>query len=479
MRIFLRLLLVVFSFARIICSSAQLCTGSLGDPVVNITFGDGSTNNGGYTPTNAYTYTNSSCPNDGFYTITKSTTNCFNNSWHTVNADHTGNGAFMLVNASYTPGDFLVTKVTDLCPNTTYEFAAWIMNVIIRNSIKPNITFSIETTAGAILQQFSTGDILETTQPEWKQYGFFFKTPINNPEIILRMTNNAPGGIGNDIGLDDITFRPCGAITLTSSIQGNNNIVEECEDNTHFYKLESSISTGYVDPFFQWQLSMDSGKIWKDIPNAIAPTYLCNVKDSGNYWYRITVTERTSATITACRIVSNNIVINVHAYPYVNAGADRIMIANNGVTLSGIVKGQQVTHYWSPPDYLSDVSKLDAIATPIAEKKYTLYATTPFGCNRQDDVTITVVGGIYVPTIFSPNNDGKNDRWQIPFLDPIFSARVSVFNRLGQLVYRVTGTTVDWDGSFKGKQQPEGAYVYLIQFKDPAKNLKGSFILMR
>ncbi|MBS1607925.1 MAG: hypothetical protein JSS70_03930 [Bacteroidetes bacterium] len=42
---------------------AQLCTGSLGDPVVNINFGTGSANTG-YTPTNAYTYVSNSCPND-------------------------------------------------------------------------------------------------------------------------------------------------------------------------------------------------------------------------------------------------------------------------------------------------------------------------------------------------------------------------------------------------------------------------------
>jgi hypothetical protein len=108
--------------------------------------------------------------------------------------DHTGNGAFMLVNASYNPSDFFVTTVTDLCPNTTYEFAAWIMNVLVpRNGIKPNITFSIETPSGTVLQQYMTGDVPETSSPVWRQYGFFFSTPTNNAVIVLRMTNNAPG----------------------------------------------------------------------------------------------------------------------------------------------------------------------------------------------------------------------------------------------------------------------------------------------
>src|SRR5258705_1286506 len=106
--VFLRSVLIVFGLGFTFSINAQLCTGSLGDPVVNVTFGSGGANSG-YTATNAYIYTNSSCPDDGYYTITNSTSNCFGNTWHTVSSDHTGNGAFMLVNATFTPGDFLVT----------------------------------------------------------------------------------------------------------------------------------------------------------------------------------------------------------------------------------------------------------------------------------------------------------------------------------------------------------------------------------
>jgi hypothetical protein len=62
-------------------SAAQLCTGSLGDPVVNITFGTVSNGDPGVAPPAGYTYTTSSCPDDGYYTITRSTSGCFSNSW--------------------------------------------------------------------------------------------------------------------------------------------------------------------------------------------------------------------------------------------------------------------------------------------------------------------------------------------------------------------------------------------------------------
>lgn len=457
--------------------NAQLCTGSLGDPVVNITFGDG--NNTGYVPTSAYTYTSSSCPDDGFYTITPYTSNCFGNAWHTVSSDHTGNGAFLLVNASYLPGDFFVRTVTDLCPNTKYEFAAWMINVLKFIGIKPNITFTIETTSGTVLQRYSTGDIPETFPVAvWKQYGFYFTTPANNPVIVLRMTNNAPGGNGNDIGLDDITFRPCGPI-IRSNIQGSSDTVDICEGSTNRYTIQSNVSAGYISPAYQWQISKDSGKNWIDIAGATSLNYLRQPSSVGRYWYRLAVTEQSSIGILSCRIASNNVIINVHAKPVVKAGADRIMFLGDSIQLDGLVTGESPQYYWDPPDYLSDATMLNTAARPISDKTYTLLAETPFACKSQDAMFVKVVADVFVPTAFTPNGDNKNDHWRIPFLDPLLGATVNVYNRLGQLVYHADSEVVDWDGKWNDVPQSSGVYIYHIRFKKNRKDMRGSFLLIK
>src|SRR5580765_133629 len=87
-------------------SIAQTCSGSLGDPVINQTFGAGS-NPGPALSSNItnMTYTSDKCPEDGHYTIASSlTSNCYG-TWHNVTSDHTGNpnGYMMIVNASYQP----------------------------------------------------------------------------------------------------------------------------------------------------------------------------------------------------------------------------------------------------------------------------------------------------------------------------------------------------------------------------------------
>lgn len=460
-------------------ANAQLCNGSLGDPVVNITFGTSANpDNSNYVPPGAYIFTSSTCPNDGNYTVTSSSPACFGSTWHSISTDHTGNGNFMLVNASYNPGDFFVTTVNGLCPNTTYEFAAWIMNVLVPFGIRPNVTFRIEKPDGTILGQYNTGDIPENSQPIWRQYGFFFTTPLTDASIVLRITNNAPGGIGNDLALDDITFRPCGG-SIDVSITGMNDTLDFCEGNTSIYTINAAVSSTYQQPFYQWQVSLDSGKSWTDIPGANSNSYTRQPTGSGRYMYRLTVTESASAGVKACRIASNNIVFNVHAKPFVNAGPDRFVIAGDSITLNANVTGENPIYTWSPPDYLSNTSELNPKASPPADITYSLSASSSFGCINSDNVTIKVIGGIYIPTGFTPNGDGKNDTWRIPYLDPDWEALVSVYNRYGQIIYSSKGTSISWDGTFKGIQQKADTYIYV--FKIPSKNLtlKGTVTLIR
>ena len=385
----------------------------------------------------------------------------------------------MLVNASVQPADFFVTTVSGLCPNTTYEFSAWIMNVLISpTGIQPNITFTIETPAGTIINTYNTGNISVTPQPLWSQYGFYFTTTTGNTDVVLRIRNNAPGGLGNDLALDDITFRPCGPV-LSSVIQGNGDKVDVCFYDQSDYVFSAVISPGTLSPVFQWQVSTDLATTWNDIPGASSLTYQRQPTLAGIYWYRLTVAENGNAGITSCRTGSNVLIIHVHPKPAINAGPDRIVINGGHTTLAATNTGGNIVFSWSPPDFLSSTSILNPIASPDKDMVYSLSAVSEYGCINEDYVLVKVVAGIFVPTAFTPNNDGKNDSWTIPYLDPLLEAKVNVYNRYGQLIYQVAGLPVDWNGTFNGMPQPSGTYVYLIHFKDGSPDMKGTINLIR
>src|ERR1700761_9215248 len=194
-------------------ANAQVsCAGSLGDPVINEDFGSGPVQPLPSSVTNLRYTTD--CPGDEeLYTILSALTpynNCRRETWHNVLHDHTGNpnGNMMLINASSDPSVFFTQKASGLCPNTTYFFSAYVLNVLMKSAavdpsfVEPNIAFSVETTSGQVLATDTTGIIQPTDTAQWNQYGVFFTTPANSGEIVVKMNNLTIGSNGNDLILD-------------------------------------------------------------------------------------------------------------------------------------------------------------------------------------------------------------------------------------------------------------------------------------
>jgi gliding motility-associated-like protein len=379
---------------------SQLCSGSLGDPIVNINFGTGA-NPGpplNTTSTN-YTYTSNNCPPDGSYTVVNSFTGCFGNSWHNLAEDHTagdGNGYMMLVNASLNPGDFYVDTVKNLCGSVSYEFSAWIVNVLKStscngNGSRPNITFSIETITGTVIQNYNTGAISATDFAQWKQYGFFFTLPVSVNSLVLRITNNAPGGCGNDLALDDIIFRPCGPKldAAFANVNGNNGTVYFCFTDNKSITLSSSIQGGYNNPAYQWQESTDSGITWVDINRATTDNYTRTFNKAGNYRYRMAAAETGSINVLKCRVLSNVLTIVIDSFPKPETSNSSPLCEGSNLSLQ---TKNGATYLWSGPNNFSSLEQAPVIpaVTITNAGKYRVQVLSAGGCLAQDSTNVVI-----------------------------------------------------------------------------------------
>lgn len=472
-KIILLFLLIILQVKSV---KAQLCSGSLGDPVVNIDFGNGSTLPNFSAP--GYQLTTSACPNDGFYSITTSQSNC-GRQWHTVSSDHTGGGAFMMVNASQTPGDFFVQSLSNLCPNTTYVFSAWVLNVVNNPAlIKPNLIFKIEAADGTILAQQATGDIGVFAQPTWQEVGFTFTYGNLTTPVTLRITNNAPGGQGNDLALDDISFRPCGPIA-TTTVQGLGDTVRACSPDQRPYTFQAQVSATSSPIVYQWQESRDTGRTWVDIAGATSLQYTRPVSAPGLFLYRIGVSDPSSIRSPSCRVNSNVQWIDIFDLPVAQAGPDRVKFSGRPIQLMATANQEAGTRYaWTPALGLSNPAILNPRADPTQTTEYTLVVTTRHGCTSSDKMKVEVVASLFIPNAFTPNGDGKNDRWVIPYLNQDLGTLVNVYNRAGQVVYQSRNNLVAWDGTYRGVPLPAGMYVYQVLLPD-AEPLKGTVMLLR
>lgn len=389
-------------------TKAQLCTGSLGDPVVNIDFGAGTSLFAGPLGSDItnYTYTAASFPYDGSYTVENTTSGAGNVWWSTT--DHTGNtgGYMMVVNASTSVSDYFYKKtVTGLCPGTTYEFAAWIVNLLRSSDINPpNVTFSILQTDGTtLIQSYTTGTIARTSDgPLWRQFGFYFTTPAGVSDVIIKISNSSPGGApANDLALDDITFRACGP-TVNAVLNDGTTTAEVCKGDATVFNLSSSVSSGYSNPSYQWQVSTDGGTTWTDIAGATTTTYTRLPTDPGTYLYRLAVGQGTNISSSGCRVASNRITIKVDDNP------DPAATSNNpaceGENLSLSASGDAgATFNWTGPNGFTSTSQYPVInnVTVVNNGDYIVTLTTALGCTNKDTTTVDVNA--------APSADAGND----------------------------------------------------------------------
>ncbi|TRX00443.1 LamG-like jellyroll fold domain-containing protein [Flavobacterium gawalongense] len=211
---------------------------------LNETFGTGgrtSSFTAAYNATTTYCYedgiagTNTTaCPSqstwildDGEYTVVSKITGTVASdpenihgdlAWYNGEDHTTGdtNGRMAVFNASFTPGTFYETTITGVLSNLPITYSFWVLNIMAAStfpgSILPNVTVEFYDLSNNLLTSFNTGDIGRCSgsttdntcsQGVWKQ----FTTSVNLGNVnafTIRFKNNAPGGGGNDLALDDI-----------------------------------------------------------------------------------------------------------------------------------------------------------------------------------------------------------------------------------------------------------------------------------
>jgi gliding motility-associated-like protein len=89
---------------------------------------------------------------------------------------------------------------------------------------------------------------------------------------------------------------------------------------------------------------------------------------------------------------------------------------------------------------------------------------------------------LFVPSAFTPNNDGKNDKFNPQTICPTEQFECLIYSRWGELIFKTTSQFNQWDGKYKGADCSTGIYVYSIKYKFPSrqpKNAKGTITLLR
>ena len=162
-----------------------------------------------------------------------------------------------------------------------------------------------------------------------------------------------------------------------------------------------------------------------------------------------------------------------------SAGIDQLLKWGEKTTISTILKNavEPLTYEWSPPNGLSCLDCTAPIASPLQETFYSVKVIDARGCTAMDKITIRIIKSnqIYVPTAFSPNNNGVNDFLFVQSDENQVRKVLNfkIYNRWGEMVFEArdippNAPTFGWNGYFKGKKRDSNVVTWTaeVEFMD-------------
>lgn len=200
--------------------------------------------------------------------------------------------------------------------------------------------------------------------------------------------------------------------------------------------------------------------------------------------YTVTATDSLGCIgiAAADAVIDNN---HTHLAPQITAVPDSAATPGDTVQLS--VTGTALARYsWVPDSSLSATTIQNPIATPLRATYYCVDVTDSSGCTAQACLLVGVgVPGaeVILPSAFTPNGDGRNDRYTVPAIEGTVVAYVTIYNRWGETVYEASDNS-GWDGTYRGVAQPSELYTCFVKYYQkiyPEKPFyrEGNFTLIR
>ncbi len=216
--------------------------------------------------------------------------------------------------------------------------------------------------------------------------------------------------------------------------------------------------------FFWWP---EDGLSNPAIPNPVA-----TVSDSATYVL-------TSTKPGGC-ISKDTITLSVYPDMGIDAGRDTTVAKGQALTLQAS-GGPFASYQWIPEEGLDHPMSQSPSLVASQEITYYVIGTTAVGCQESDSINISLADGLVIYSGFTPNGDGRNDFWDIDFVEYYPNIVVMVYDRWGRQVFYSKGYSSDkrWDGRFNGEDLPIGTYYYVVDLNDGNKPYKGPVTIVR
>ncbi|MBK6378485.1 MAG: gliding motility-associated C-terminal domain-containing protein [Chitinophagaceae bacterium] len=167
----------------------------------------------------------------------------------------------------------------------------------------------------------------------------------------------------------------------------------------------------------------------------------------GDYWLEMEQ--------NGCKI-RDSIKVSQMPKPTVSLGRDTNVCKSKPVILK-TVSANYDSYLWSTGETTSSI-QVNQIGT------YHVTISKNF-CEASDTIQVLVGDcDVYIPSAFTPNNDNLNETFGVVDNTALQFFSLQIYNKWGQLIFNSNDVTKKWDGTFKGKNMPNGTYVWMLNY---------------
>ncbi|WMN12175.1 FG-GAP-like repeat-containing protein [Marivirga salinae] len=179
----------------------------------------------------------------------------------------------------------------------------------------------------------------------------------------------------------------------------------------------------------------------------------------------------------------------------INIDNSKVEITNNTVEIKrgGSVQLNAIgaaEYEWNPSQALGQNNISNPVASPQVTTKFTVKGVSALGCVTYDSVEVKVLQEAFIPELFTPNGDSKNDNLRIYGLVDVAQFEFIIYDREGNIVFKTNNhemmNTSGWDGSKAGSKAEAGIYFWQVRgsYSDGAPiqlngNQKGKVLLSK
>lgn len=335
---------------------------------------------------------------------------------------------------SLTPGVYNFTVSDGYC-NFTYDSVTITQPSLLTNTIVPG--FNVCIGQSAMLNVGASGGT--------PGYNYLWNTGATGSSISLTPTASA-GYVVTITDANGCTLSDSVIVTVSTPLLSLSADTVICSGNSAMLTAAGNLQGYAWSPSVS--LSANTGTTVIAAP-LLNTTYTVTGADANGCAINDFVTVVVSAVAPT---VSSNIAIP--------AGSTTTLAAGGGVSYS-----------WSPSIGLNCDKCSHPVASPSITTTYFVTVVNTYGCTGIDSVTVEVIpecANVYLPTAFSPNNDGQNDVLQVYGAQLLEHFYIQIFDRWGERIFETGDISFVWDGTYKGQDKNTDTFMYKLEMKCPS-----------